>query len=63
MKPGDVDGLMKRTRDAMLEELVKLSEIATAQRVSLTSEERRDLLDEGRDRSTDSARSTGRDST
>lgn len=53
----DVDHLTETTRDMMLEELVKLTELARAQRVALTSEESRRLLDgeEG------GATTTGRD--
>lgn len=52
----DVDKLTNDTREKMLDELVKLTEIARAQRVSLTSDERKRLLDDN-----DSAQATGSD--
>ena len=57
----DVDELAKTTRDRMLEELVRLTELARAQRVALTSEERERLLDEDVDGADKSATTTGRD--
>lgn len=56
----DVDHLAKTTRDTMLEELVKLTELARAQRVALTSEERSRLLD-GEEARDGPATTTGRD--
>jgi len=56
----DVDHLAKTTRDTMLDELVKLTELARAQRVALTSEERRVLLD-GEEDGDAAATTTGRD--
>lgn len=55
-----MDHLAKTTRDTMLEELVKLTELARAQRVALTSEERRNLLD-GEEGNDGAATTTGRD--
>jgi len=57
----DVDRLTKTTRDTMLEELVKLTELASAQRVALTSEERRRLLDDAEEGGDGAATTTGRD--
>lgn len=45
MTPADVDKLTEATREAMLEELVKLTELARAQRVAMSTEETR-LLDD-----------------
>jgi len=45
----------------MLEELVKLTELARAQRVALTSEERRNLLDGEEEGNDGAATTTGRD--
>ena len=61
MTTEDVDELAKTTRDRMLEELVRLTELARAQRVALTSEERERLLDEDVDGADKSATTTGRD--
>ena len=57
----DVDELAKTTRDRMLAELIKLTELARAQRVALTSEERERLLDEDVDGADKAATTTGRD--
>ena len=56
LTPADVDNLVKTTRDQMIDELQKLTELARAQRIAMTTEET-GLLD---DDDSDATKATGR---